>query len=133
MQAFLIDGFLAGIGGALYSHGLLRVTFSSFPTQTSVDVVKMMVIGGVGIMSGPVLGALFVLAVPAFLPLDTAGLAASSFGQLLIIMYLPGGIAQVIEPLRNRVVRFIGRRAGMDVDRAFAEATPTGEGGGVRT
>ena len=133
MQAFLLAGFLAGIGGALYAHGLLRLTFSSFPTQTSVDLVKMTVIGGIGIMSGPLLGALFVLAVPAFVPLDTAGLAATSFGQLLIIMYLPGGIAQVIEPLRNRFVRFVGRRAGIDVDAAFASATPTGEGGGVRT
>jgi ABC-type branched-subunit amino acid transport system ATPase component/ABC-type branched-subunit amino acid transport system permease subunit len=133
MQAFLLAGFLAGIGGALYSHGLLSVSFGSFPTQTSVDLVKMTVIGGIGIMSGPILGAMFVLGVPAFLPLDTAGLAASSFGQLLIIMYLPGGIAQLVEPLRNRVVRFIGRRAGVDVEKAFATATPIGDDGAVRT
>jgi ABC-type branched-subunit amino acid transport system ATPase component/ABC-type branched-subunit amino acid transport system permease subunit len=133
IQAFLLAGFLAGIGGALYAHGLLRVTSSSFPTITSIDLVKMTVIGGLGIMAGPLLGALFVLGVPAFLPLDTAGLAASSFGQLLIIMYLPGGLAQVVEPLRNRVIRFLGRRAGIDVDKAYASATPIGERGVPRS
>ena len=125
-QAFLLAGFLAGIGGALYMHSLVRVVPASFPTRVSIDLVVMAVIGGLGIMSGPLLGALLVLAFPAFVPLDTAGATATSFGQLLIIMYLPGGIAQVIEPLRNRVVRFIGRRAGVDVDRAYAESSPTG-------
>jgi ABC-type branched-subunit amino acid transport system ATPase component/ABC-type branched-subunit amino acid transport system permease subunit len=125
-QAFLLAGFIAGLGGALYTHSLVRVIPSSFPTRVSIDLVVMAVIGGLGIMSGPLLGALFVLALPAFVPLDAAGATASSFGQLLIIMYLPGGLAQVVEPLRNRVVTFIGRRAGVDVERAYASASPTG-------
>ena len=128
-QAFLLAGFVAGIGGAMYAHGLSIVSASSYPTGISVDLVKMVVIGGLGIMAGPLLGALFVLALPAFVPLDTAGLATSSLGQLLIIMYVPGGIAQLVEPVRNRVVRAIGRRSGVDVDAAYAAATPTGEVG----
>ena len=127
-QAFILSGFLAGIAGAVYIHGLSRASGSSFPTVTSVDIALMTVIGGLGIMSGPLLGALFVIGVPAFLPLDSAGLATTSLGLLVIIMYLPGGIAQLVEPLRNRVIRFLGRRAGIDVDAAYAEATPTGEG-----
>ncbi|MGH2685544.1 MAG: ABC transporter ATP-binding protein, partial [Actinomycetota bacterium] len=79
-------------------------------------------------MSGPLLGALFVIALPAFVPLDAAGLTGSSLGLLIIIMYLPGGLAQLVEPLRNLVVRFIGRRAGVDVEAAYASARPTGEG-----
>jgi ABC-type branched-subunit amino acid transport system ATPase component/ABC-type branched-subunit amino acid transport system permease subunit len=125
-QAFVLAGFMAGFGGAVYANGLLRITYASFPTTVSTDLVKMTLIGGLGIMSGPLLGALFVLAIPAFVPLDAAALTATAFGQLLIILYLPGGIAQVVEPLRNRVVRFVGRRAGVDVARAYASATPTG-------
>src|SRR5205807_586617 len=124
---FLLAGFLAGIGGAMYAHGLSRLTYASFPTVTSINIAVMVVIGGLGIMSGPLLGAMFVLGIPAFVPLDQAGIAATSFGQLLIILYLPGGLAQIVEPIRNRVVRLIGRRAGVDVDRAYAAATPTGE------
>jgi len=132
-QAFLLAGFVAGIGGAMYAHGLSIVSASSYPTVFSVDLVKMVVIGGLGIMVGPLIGALVVLALPLFVPLDTAGLAATSLGQLLIIMYLPGGFAQLVEPLRNRVIRAIGRRAGIDVDAAYAAATPTGEVGVPRT
>jgi len=124
-QSFLLAGFLAGLGGALYGHSLVRVIPASFPTRISIDLVVMAVIGGLGIMSGPLLGALLVLALPAFVPLDAAGLTATTLGQLLIIMYLPGGIAQVVEPLRNRVAGYIGKRAGVDVAAAFESATPT--------
>jgi len=124
-QAFLLAGFIAGIGGALYGHSLVRVLPASFPTRISIDLVVMAVIGGLGIMSGPLLGALLVLALPAFVPLDAAGLTATTLGQLLIIMYLPGGVAQVVEPLRNRVAVFIGKRAGVEVAAVFESATPT--------
>lgn len=127
VQAFLLAGFIAGLGGALYAHGLSVVGTASFPTALSIDLVKMTVIGGLGIMAGPLLGALFVLALPAFVPLDTLGLAASSLGQLIIIMYLPGGLAQLIEPIRHRLIKLIGKRAGIDVDAAYAEAEPTSE------
>jgi ABC-type branched-subunit amino acid transport system ATPase component len=133
VQAFLLAGFLAGIGGALYTHGLSVVGAASFPTVVSIDLVKMTVIGGLGIMAGPLLGALFILALPEFIPLDTLGLAASSLGQLIIIMYLPGGLAQLVEPLRNRMIRLIGTRAGIDVDAAYADAEPTGERSVART
>ncbi|TMK22797.1 MAG: ATP-binding cassette domain-containing protein [Actinobacteria bacterium] len=125
-QAFVLAGVIAGLGGALYAHSLVRINPASFPTRLSIDLVVMAVIGGLGIATGPLLGALLVLAPPAFVPLDSAGVTATSFGQLLIIMYLPGGIAQIVEPLRNRLVALLGRRAGVDVAAAYAGATPTG-------
>ena len=126
-QAFLLAGFLAGLGGALYAHSLVRIAPASFPTRLSIDLVVMAVIGGLGIMSGPLLGALLVLAFPAFVPLDSAGVTATALGQLLIIMYLPGGLAQIVEVVRNRVVNLIGKRAGIDVAAAYAAATPSGQ------
>src|SRR5689334_13021183 len=87
----------------------------------------MTVIGGISLLAGPILGAFFVLGIPAFLPLDSAGLAANSFGQLLIILYLPAGLGGLAEPIRDRIVRRLGRRAGIDVEAAYAEV-PTAAG-----
>jgi ABC-type branched-subunit amino acid transport system ATPase component len=123
-QAFLLAGFLAGIGGALYTHELTHIDPVSFPTATSIDLVVMTVIGGLGIVAGPLLGALFVLALPAFVPLDAAGLAATRLGQLLIILYLPGGIAQVVEPVRDRAAAFLARRSGRIVSEWEDEPLP---------
>ncbi|HVE63228.1 MAG TPA: ATP-binding cassette domain-containing protein [Mycobacteriales bacterium] len=120
-QGFLLAGFLAGIGGALYGHALSRIGSSTFPTRFSILVVVMVVIGGISLLSGPIIGALFVIGVPAFLPLDSAGLVASALGQLLIVLYLPAGLGGLAEPLRDRIVRRLGRRAGIDVDDAYNE------------
>ena len=127
IQGFLLAGFLAGVGGALYGHALSRISATTFPTSASIAVVSMAVIGGISLLAGPLIGVLFVIGIPAFLPLDTGGLAATALGQLLIIMYLPSGLGGLVEPLRDRVVKLLGRRAGYDVDTIYAEvATAAG-------
>ena len=83
----------------------------------SIDVVAMAVIGGMSMLAGPLLGAFYIIGIPAFLPLDSAGLAATQLGWLILILYLPGGIAQGLEPVRNAVVRWLARRSGVDVGR----------------
>ena len=134
VQGFLLAGFLAGVGGALYAHSLANVSASSFPTIASITVVSMAVIGGITLVSGPILGALFVLGIPAFLPLDSAGIAATALGQLLVIMYLPAGLGGLVEPIRDRLVKALGRRAGYDVDAIYSQvATAAGSTGGAVT
>src|SRR4029079_10919221 len=39
MQGYLIAGFIAGIGGATYAHGLSSITAKTFPAKSSIDVV----------------------------------------------------------------------------------------------
>ena len=116
MQGYLIAGFVAGIGGAAYGHSLSNIGVSTFPTSASIDVVVMTVIGGVSVLWGPALGALWVIGLPAFLPLDAAGLAATRLGSLLLILFFPRGLAQLAEPVRDRVVGWIARAHGVAVD-----------------
>jgi ABC-type branched-subunit amino acid transport system ATPase component/ABC-type branched-subunit amino acid transport system permease subunit len=133
LQGFALAGFLAGIGGAMYGHSLSLISASSFPTGASVDVVVMTVIGGIGLLSGPFLGAAIVQGA-TFLPLDSAGLAATALGQLLIIMYLPGGLGSLVAPVRDRVANALARRAGLDVDAVYAAErgfNESGTGSGV--
>ncbi|HYZ93795.1 MAG TPA: ATP-binding cassette domain-containing protein [Actinomycetota bacterium] len=116
IQAFLLAGFVAGIGGALYGHLLSEVGASSFPTVTNINVVAITVIGGIGILAGPLIGALYIIGVPAFIPLDSAGLVATQFGWLLLVLYVPGGVAQLVRPLRDRVAARLAARAGVTAD-----------------
>jgi ABC-type branched-subunit amino acid transport system ATPase component len=82
----------------------------------------MTVIGGMSLLAGPIIGAFYIIGIPAFLPLDSAGLAAQKLGWLILILYLPGGIAQGLEPVRSRFVRWAARRNGVDMDAAEASA-----------
>ncbi|MCU1602994.1 MAG: putative transporter ATPase and permease protein [Frankiales bacterium] len=118
LQGFALAGFIAGLGGAVSGHALATISSSSFPTQSSLNAVVIAVIGGIGLLVGPLLGAL-VVSGATFLPLDSAGLAATALGQLLIIMYLPGGLGSLVTPLRDRLAGRLARLSGVDVERAF--------------
>jgi ABC-type branched-subunit amino acid transport system ATPase component/ABC-type branched-subunit amino acid transport system permease subunit len=123
LQAFMLAGFAAGIGGAVYGHLLSRLSDSAFPVSASIDVAVMTVLGGIGLLSGPLIGALFVIGVPSFVPLDSAGLAASKIGALVLILYAPGGIAQMVKPIRDRVIGWLARSRSTD-DVAPVEDEP---------
>ena len=68
LQGFLLAGFVAGVGGAAYAH-----SFSGFGPGTLRPAVLdrrvvFTVVGGIGILAGPLLGVALVQGVPAFVP-----------------------------------------------------------------
>lgn len=124
LQVFLVSGIVAGLGGALYAHTFTRVTTGSFPASASIDIAVMVVVGGATLMAGPLVGVLFVIGIPAFLPLDAAGIATTKLGLLLLIVFLPGGFAQLLLPLRDRLAaRLAGVTVAPPVDRLALSTT----------
>ena len=118
----------------MYGHSLPKVGASGFPASSSISVVVMVVIGGVGLLYGPFLGAVLVQGIPLVVTFGSTGLAATALGQLLIIMYLPGGLGSLVTPTRDRLATFLARRAGLDVEAVYAaergfNASGTGGGG----
>jgi ABC-type branched-subunit amino acid transport system ATPase component/branched-subunit amino acid ABC-type transport system permease component len=113
-HGLMLGGSFAGLGGALYAHSLPSVSAQSFPVGSSIDVVAMSALGGVGLMSGTLLGGLYVIGVPRFVPLDNAGLAATALGWLLLVLYVPSGVVRFVAPVRRRVLVVAARRAGID-------------------
>jgi ABC-type branched-subunit amino acid transport system ATPase component/ABC-type branched-subunit amino acid transport system permease subunit len=119
LQGYLIAGFIAGIGGAVYGHSLSNISTTTFPASASIDVVVMTVLGGVSVLIGPVLGAVWVLGVP-LLNIGNLGLAATKFGALLLILWKPGGLIQLVAPVRDRIIKAIARMHRIDPEPLFA-------------
>jgi ABC-type branched-subunit amino acid transport system ATPase component/ABC-type branched-subunit amino acid transport system permease subunit len=109
LKSFALAGFLAGLGGALYGHSLAFVDSSSFPAAASINVIVLTALGGLGLLMGPVLGALYIVGLPAFVHLDAATTATSTLGWLILILYFPGGLAQMLLPIRNGIISAIAR------------------------
>jgi ABC-type branched-subunit amino acid transport system ATPase component len=71
----------------------------------------MVVIGGIAARVGPILGALWVIGLPAFFPdNELVPLFTSSIGLLLVVMYFPGGFAQIGYLVRDAVDDWAVRR-----------------------
>lgn len=116
MKAFLFSGMLAGVGGALYAHGLTVLNATSFPVGISIAVVTMTVVGGISLMVGPLLGVALVIGLPNLAFTDSVALAGTQLGILLLILYLPGGLGSLVEPLRDRILGYFARRRGIRAD-----------------
>ena len=129
LAGFAAAGVLAGIGGALLAHAQSVVVAGLFPLQGNTDVLGAAVIGGLDVLVGPVIGALYVVGVPLFVPLDSAGLAATAIGWLLLLLYLPRGLPALVAPLRARIVR------GCDDDLAVPDrpVVPIGRASDARS
>ncbi|OYZ23481.1 MAG: branched-chain amino acid ABC transporter permease [Bdellovibrio sp. 28-41-41] len=67
IQAFVVSSFFAGIAGALYAHFTNYVSPASFTFLMSIDAVIMVVLGGMGSMSGVLTSALIITVLPEIL------------------------------------------------------------------
>jgi ABC-type branched-subunit amino acid transport system ATPase component/ABC-type branched-subunit amino acid transport system permease subunit len=113
MRAFALAGFLAGLGGALLAGAFRQIPIgqSNFLVGTSLSLVAMVVIGGMGSTAGAVLGALWVVGLPALFPdNDLVPLLSSSLGLLILLLYFPGGFVQIGYSARAALLRWCESR-----------------------
>lgn len=112
--AFAVSGVIAGAAGGLYVLLLQGVPFSGFNAEQGFTVFTMVVIGGLGSLPGAVLGAVYVEWAQFFLS-GSAQLLATGAGLLVFILLVPGGIGSVIFGIRDRLLRMVAARHGIDV------------------
>ena len=115
LKAFALAGALAGLGGALLAGAFENIAFteSFFLVNDSLNLVAMVVIGGMGSVSGAVIGAIFVIGIPAIAPDNQLlGLLSSSLGLLVILMYFPRGLNQITFAARDAILAWADKRVG---------------------
>ncbi len=93
VQSFAVGTFLAGVGGALYAHFMGYINPSDFGFLKSVDILSMVVLGGLGSIPGTVIGAAVLTAAPEFLRF-MADYRMLVYGALLVclIVFRPNGL-----------------------------------------
>ena len=67
--AFVLSAFIAGIGGSIYAHYITVISPDVFNFELSLLYLYMIVLGGLGTVEGPIIGAIFLTAVPEYLRL----------------------------------------------------------------
>ena len=129
-----------GVAGgiAAYSGGLLVTLVPSlqpvslFRAGESIVVVATAIIGGLGSVAGPILGALWVRGIPQAIPEeldDLVRLLTSSIGLLVLLMYFPGGLLQIIYSIRDKLLeradrKMAEREAASEVETSPVEVAP---------
>lgn len=103
MQAFVLSGMVAGLAGYLYGGLLVNFTAALDGVDQSLNLLVMVILGGVTTVTGALLGALWVQGIPYAFG-TSVGLFTSALGVLLVLLVLPSGLAGLAYRLRNRVI-----------------------------
>ncbi len=69
VTAFVVSAFFAGVAGALYAHYDTYLKPDSFGFLRSIEIVTMVVLGGMGSISGSIVGGALLAAAPEYLRL----------------------------------------------------------------
>jgi branched-chain amino acid transport system permease protein len=104
--AFMVSSFWAGVAGSLYAHYNAYINPHTFDMHTSVMVLSMVVLGGIGSIPGSIIGAALLIALPEVLrPL--ADYQDIFYGALLIgmMVFRPQGIMG-----RVKITEILGRK-----------------------
>jgi len=100
LLVFIIGAFFAGIAGSLYAHYITFIDPSSFTVMESITILLMVIFGGMGSISGSVVGAVILVVLPELLrflgmPSSIAApMRQMIYGLLLVVLMLkrPQGI-----------------------------------------
>jgi branched-chain amino acid transport system permease protein len=126
LSAFVLGGFICGIAGVLFAHHQRAVTQSAFTADASIDIFAFGVIGGIGSVSGAILGAAFQAGSQFFPSSDPIlGFFLNRHVILIFILFIaPGGLAQIVYAVRDSVLRIVAQRRQMVVPALFADVDP---------
>ncbi|MBA2282214.1 MAG: ABC transporter permease [Acidimicrobiia bacterium] len=122
IQTFALAGCIAGLAGALYMLVTAQTGIGpgTFRPTMSIEVFSYAVIGGLGSVAGSISGIVlfrgldFVLAKQVSGPAgDALRLSLSGGGLLVILYFLPGGLWQLVQRVRDRYLRLVAHRRGV--------------------
>ncbi|MFC5950384.1 ATP-binding cassette domain-containing protein [Pseudonocardia lutea] len=116
LTAFVLASALAGLSGSFYPMINGRTTPEPFSIALSVLVLLMVILGGEGRISGPLLGVVAMVLIPIGLSTVFAegGQASTlTYGVILLltVLLVPRGLAGLIRGLLERLARPVTRQA----------------------
>jgi len=93
LMAFATGAAFAGLSGAIFATKLTSIYPHSFNLLISINVLCVVIVGGIGSIPGVVVGALFLIGMPEILR-EFAEYRLMMYGAVLVIMMLlrPEGI-----------------------------------------
>ena len=102
--AFALSAAFVGLAGALYAHKLRFLSPEQFSISQSIDLIMLVVVGGLGTIAGAFFGAVFLIVTPQAIAIakdylppavgQAPGLQAVVFGGALIgfVLLEPSGL-----------------------------------------
>jgi branched-chain amino acid transport system permease protein len=101
-QIFTISGIFSALAGSLYAHTVQFISPASFGFNVSIELLTMVIIGGLGSIYGSFLGAAILTLLPElFRTFQDYDIVVYGIVLIVMTMFMPGGLVRGI-PLLAR-------------------------------
>jgi branched-chain amino acid transport system permease protein len=121
LSGFLLAGTIAGVAGALNVMAITGLSVGTFPPDFSIRVFSTAVIGGLGSITGAIVGVLIFKYLETLSWLGDLQLAVNGLGLLVVLYLLPGGLGQLLFSARDRLLRRVAERRNILVPSLVAD------------
>ncbi len=103
LAAFVISGFFTGLAGGLYALFMKMVPITAVEIFTSLDFTIMSLLGGLGSLYGPVVGAVIVKIASEILSEAWARwLLILGLGFIILVLFMRGGICGLLTTILEK-------------------------------
>jgi len=109
---FAVSAFFAGVAGALFAGNIGILVPANFDFMTSINILMIVVLGGLGSMMGSVIAASVLTSLPLVLqPLNEYRMIIFSLMLIVVMIFKPSGLmgnydfsmSRIIEKVVNRL------------------------------
>lgn len=109
--AFVFSAMLAGVAGCLYAGYIGSLYPSTFKFMKSIEILVMVVLGGMGSMLGSVISAIVLTALPEMLrSFSDYRMVAYSLALVLMMLFRPKGLMGTYDfSMGNTIERIVNR------------------------
>lgn len=117
-SAFVLSAMLAGVAGCLYAGYIGSLYPSTFKFMKSIEVLVMVVLGGMGSMVGSVIAAIVLTALPELLrAFSDYRMVAYSLALVLMMIFRPQGLMgnydfSMVKSIEKIINRILSKKGG---------------------
>lgn len=117
VMAFIFAAFFAGIAGGLFAHYSTFIVPDSFNFLKSVEIVTFVVLGGMGSLSGSIIGTVILTFLPELLrDLKDFRMIMYAVALILLMIFRPEGIMGTKELSIKPILKLFGKNNGREGD-----------------
>ncbi len=100
VQVFTISAIFSALAGSLYAHTITFISPTSFGFNVSVELLTMVIVGGLGSIYGSFLGAAILTLLPEFFrAFQDYDIIVYGITLIVITMFMPGGLVRGVPHL----------------------------------
>ena len=114
VAAFSIAAFFAGVAGGIYAHYLRILGAKTFNFTRSIEIIVIVVLGGMGSITGSIVAAIVLTVLPeALRSFSDYRMLAYSVALIIVMIFKPSGLFGRYEfSLANIIAEIFGKKTG---------------------